>query len=119
MLFRAVAAYAKDIKGKIRTQLENLVKEGIRFSGTTDEWTAKNRRYSCVNVHLPGGESVRLGLVRVKGSMPAEVAAEIFRKKLEEYGIEESKMVAGTTDGASGTLFLWIFEQIYLQKKGF
>ena len=77
------------------------MKQGTRISGTTDEWTAKNRRYSCVNAHLPGGESVRLGLVRVVGSMPAEKAADLFRLKLQEYGLEEEKMVAGTTDGAS------------------
>ena len=28
-------------------------------------------------------------------------AAEIFRDKLQEYGLEERRMVAGTTDGAS------------------
>ena len=78
-----------------------LVEQGVRMSGTTDEWTATLRRFSCVNIHIPGGESVRLGLVRVKGSLPAEKAAEDFCQKLNDYGLEEKKMVAGTTDAAS------------------
>ena len=97
-----MAEYAQEVKAKMKKILEDLLKEGIRMSGTTDEWTTANRRFSCVNVHLPGGDSFRLGLIRVKHSMPAERAAEIFREKLLQFGLEEIKMVASTTDGCSG-----------------
>ena len=100
--------------------LKKMEEEGFRFSYTTDEWSSKgNKRYSNINVHLPGGRFHRLGMVRIKESFPAEKAVELFTKTLEEFDLKLENQVGISTDGCSmmqkmGTL-LGIFHQLCLE----
>ena len=95
--------YAEDVRKEIRELLHHKVQVGDRFSVTTDEYTSlKIARHCCVNVHLPGGDHIGLGMIRVTGSLTGERAAEILSHKLEQFGIEDNHvLVANTTDGAS------------------
>lgn len=78
-------------------------KRGERFSLTFDEWTStKNRRYMCINVHERGVQFWSLGLVRVKGSMPAIRCIELLTERLNIFGLDlKQDIVSITTDGAS------------------
>ena len=91
------------VKDKIRARLQKLLEEDCRFSSTTDEYTAKakNRRFSCVNVHLPDGEVIGIGMIRIKGSFGADNAAEMLKDKLQNFGLSEDVVVAVTTDGCT------------------
>ena len=90
------------VKLGIKERLQKLLKNGMRFSVTTDEATKFNRRYAVVNAHLPGGEPVGLGQVRIRGKFDGADAAECVRKKLREYDLDVTcHIVATTTDGAS------------------
>ena len=46
-------------------------------------------------------DAVNLGMVRVKGSMPAERVENLVKKRLHEFGLKMEDIVAATTDGAS------------------
>ena len=82
--------------------LKEKEKEGFRFSYSTDEWSSKAvKRYSCINVHLPGGHAIRLGMVRIKGYFPAEKAVELFSDKLAEFNLEVKNQFGISTDGDS------------------
>ena len=82
--------------------LKDQEKQGTRFSYTTDEWTSTaNKRYCNINVHLPGGYSMRLGMVRIKDTFTSERAAEIFEQQLDDYGLQLENQFGVTTDGAS------------------
>ena len=72
------------------------------FSFTLDEYNSvQNRRYMNINVHVED-RHWNLGSVRTFGSMPAEKAVAVVKKKLDEFGIDlDSDVVAATTDGAS------------------
>ena len=80
---------------------EERIRCGDRFSLTTDEYTKMVKKFANLNIHLPGGETVAIGMIRVRGSLPAERAKEILCDKLHEFGISEDKhLVATTKDGA-------------------
>ena len=54
-----------------------------------------------MNVHVED-RHWNFGLERIIGSMPAEKAVAVVKKKLDEFGIDlDSGVVAATTDGAS------------------
>ena len=97
--------YALEAKNQIKELIKEKTKAGVRFSVTTDEYSSKRvRRYCDINVHFPGGDIISIGMVRVHGSLPAEKAASLLRKKLLEFGLKEGKggnVVAVTTDAAS------------------
>ena len=80
-----------------------MLKKGLRFSVTLDEYTRLGNRKLCnINLHLPDGDFLRIGMVRVRGKCTAEVAKEVLEKKLGEYSIEmEKDVICHTTDGAS------------------
>ena len=117
LFYREVHKYAEDVRKEIRELLHHKVQVGDRFSVTTDEYTSlKIARHCCVNVHLPGGDHIGLGMIRVTGSLTGERAAEILSHKLEQFGIEDNHvLVANTTDGASvmkkmGRILKWIHQ---------
>ena len=68
-----------------------------------DEYTRLGNRKLCnINLHIPDGDFLRIGMVRVRGSATAEVVKDVLTKKLSEYGVEiEKDVIAHTTDGAS------------------
>ena len=86
----------KDVIGR-------MLKDGFRFSVTLDEYTRLGNRKLCnINLHIPDGDFLRIGMVRVRGSATAEVVKDVLTKKLSEYGVEiEKDVIAHTTDGAS------------------
>ena len=91
------------MRAKNKATILERIKKGERFSVTTDEYTSvQNRRFSVVNVHPPTGKPIKLGMVRIHGSLPGMKAASDLKKKLNEYGLKEDHhIVANTTDGAS------------------
>ena len=46
-------------------------------------------------------DPVYLGMVRIKGSMPAERVENLVKERLDEFGLMMKDIVATTTDGAS------------------
>ena len=100
---KAVSKYALEVKNDIRATLKERISQGLRFSISLDEFTAKNhKRYSEFNVHFPEEKPKSIGMVRVHGSLDAEAAADLCEEKLREFGLSTKRhIVAGATDGAS------------------
>ena len=98
-----VVRHAGEIQLRVKAEIKLKRKEGKRFSLTFDEWTSlRNRRYMVVNVHEGEGHHWGLGLVRVKGSMPAEKCIHLLKRKLEAFGLNlDTDIVGICTDGAS------------------
>ena len=70
-------------------------------SVTLDEYTStRSRRYMSINLHYDS-DSVNLGMVRIKGSMPVEIVENLVEERLHEFGLKMEDIVAATTDGAS------------------
>ena len=94
--------YAKTVKIQNKRMIAEMIRNGARFSVTTDEYTSKQvKRFSVVNLHPPTGRPIKLGMIRIHGSLPGEKAATDLKKKVNEYGVkEDSHIVANTTDGA-------------------
>ena len=70
-------------------------------SVTLDEYTStRSRRYMSINLHYDS-DSVNLGMVRIKGSMPVEIVENLVKERLHEFGLKMEDIVAATTDGAS------------------
>ena len=98
---KEITKYAEEIKATIKRILKEKEEEGQRFSFTTDEWTKSVRRFCNINVHFKGGDFMRIGMVRVRGSLTSERAAELFRNKLAEFDLNEDKHIGLTSDAAS------------------
>ena len=94
--------YAKGVKAKNKATILEKIKKGERFSVTTDEYTSLQvKRFSAVNLHPSTGRPIKLGMMRIYGSLPGKKAASELKKKLNEYGIKEDlHIIANTTDGA-------------------
>lgn len=83
-------------------EIRALKQKGVRFSGTTDEWTsAANKRYSNANIHASDGIAINLGLIRIPKHGTAEILKALWVEKLAEFNLCEDDMVAATTDGAT------------------
>ena len=54
-----------------------------------------------LNLHNDFSNLVNLGMIRIKGSMPAERAQNMARERLHEFGLDMKNIAAFTTDGAS------------------
>lgn len=100
---KIVVSHGNQIRTQTITELESLKNDGARFSVSFDEWTStRNRRYMNVNVHADGKKYWNLGLIRVKGTMPAESCVRLLAKKLAMFGLSlETDIVCIVTDGAS------------------
>ena len=46
-------------------------------------------------------DPVNLGMVRIKGSMPAERVENLVKERLHEFGLKMEDIIAATIDGAS------------------
>ena len=53
-----------------------------------------------LNLHYDS-DPVNLGMVRIKGSMPAKRVGNLVKRKLHEFGLKMEDIVAATTDGAN------------------
>ena len=97
-----VVNYGKKIQLQYKAEMQCLKTEGKRFSLTFDEWTSiRNRRYLNVTAHIKG-KFWNLGLVRIRGSLPAESCIKLLEERLEIYGLNlHEDVIFITTDGAS------------------
>lgn len=69
---KLVRNYAIEVKKANIEVISKALKQGFQFSVTMDEWTRLgNRKLSNINLHLPDGDFLHIGLVRVRGKMPA------------------------------------------------
>lgn len=67
--------------------IKQCKKSGERFSLTFDEWTSSsNKRFMNINVHT-NKKLWNLGMIRIKGSMTAEVCVKVLSSRLEQHGI--------------------------------
>ena len=99
---KEVHNFAVEVKAEIKEDLHKKVQMGVRFSVTTDEYTSlKIDRHCCVNIHESDGKHTAIGMIKVKGTFSAEKAAEILTDKIGEFDIQDSHLIANTTDGAS------------------
>lgn len=98
-----IMAHGDSIRKQTIAELASMKKNGTRFSVTFDEWTSlQNRRYMNVNVHAGGEKFWNLGLIRVKGSMPATQCIKLLKEKLSMFGLNlDNDIVCIVTDGAS------------------
>jgi hypothetical protein len=98
----AVFTFANKIEEELKEDLACRILKGERFSMSLDEYTSPmNRRYMCLNLH-DGKKAISLGMIRVKGSMPAETGLELVDLRLQKYGLTRKRHIVGaTTDGAS------------------
>ena len=99
----AVKRFARKVKIEVQEWINKQKENGDRFSVTTDEWTDMNvRRFACVNVHLPGGDTKAIGMIRVEDTLDAKRAAQLLSDKLKEFALNiDHDIVSTTTDGAS------------------
>lgn len=104
---KLVVDYSNKIKHSIITEIAHKKNPefgvGERYSLSFDEWTSlRNRRYLNINLHAQNCQFWNLGLVRVKGSMPADKSIWLLEQKLAVYGLNLRKDIVGImTDGAS------------------
>lgn len=90
---------AKDLTKK---EIEKRVAGGECMSLTLDEWTSiNNKRYININVHCFDGTMYNLGLIRARGSLPADKIREAVSTVTTDFGVPERHIVAATTDGAA------------------
>ena len=86
----------------MKTEIKKLLSKGLKFGLTTDEYTSiRNNRY--ININLHRGEDIKnLGMIRIHGSMPADVAVGKVCNILKEFDIEvDNHISACVTVGAS------------------
>ena len=98
--------FYRTAKKEVIETLQAEKQNGERFSLTLDEYTGKNRRFMCVNVHKRGGTRWCLGLIRVWGSQTAHTLKRLIEMRLQDFQIGWDDVIAVTTDGASVMLKL-------------
>ena len=93
--------FFQTLKSDIKKMIEIKKGAGKFCSVTLDEYTStRSRRYMNLNQHYDS-DPLNLGMVRIKGSMPAERAENLVKERLHEFGLKMEYIVAAATDGAS------------------
>ena len=96
-----IISFSQTLKSDIKKMIEIKKVAGKFCSVTLDEYTrTRSRRYMNSNLHYDS-DPVNLGLVRIKGFMPAERVKNLVKERLHEFGLKMEDIVAATTDGAS------------------
>lgn len=96
-----VMKFGNDARNEIKIEIVSRTREGARFSLTLDEWTSiRNHRFMNINVHTVN-KFWNLGLARMEGYFPADKCLDLVGKKLHEFGLNLTNIVAITTDGAA------------------
>lgn len=102
---RIVLELHDNTKNALIRLLKEMKSQNKRFTMTFDEWTStRNKRYMNINIHSKDLEPVyykNLGLVRIEGSMPADVGTQLLQQHLNNFGLSLEDIIAFTTDGAS------------------
>ena len=90
------------VKAIVKNEIAVLKRNSKRFTITLDESTSiRNRRYLNINLHCKD-QFYSLGMIRILGSMPAEKAIELVRKRLLEYDLDlNTDIICAMSDGAS------------------
>ena len=92
-----ILKFCHDVKRKVLLKL----KSSKYISICCDEWTScANTRYLNVFAHTEA-ESFNLGLIQIKGSASAPNIHYLTMKKLDEFEIDECKVISFCTDGAA------------------
>ena len=94
-----IISFSQTLKSDIKKMIE--IKKGAEkfCSVTLDEYTStRSRRYMNLNLHYDS-DPLNLGMVRIKGSTPAERVENLVKERLHEFGLKMEDIV--TTDGAS------------------
>lgn len=100
-VMKLIHDYYEIAKQQTVQQIQDKLAELHFLSITLDEWTSSgNRKYLNVNVHFGDGAFFNLGLVRVKGSFPAEKILEAVDQHLECFAIRDRNVAAATSDAA-------------------
>ena len=77
-----VVNYSKRIREQENLAIKKLKEQGCKFNLTFDELTSnRNRRYMNLILHGKESQFWNLGLIRMKGKMPAENCLELVEKK--------------------------------------
>ena len=99
---KMVVDHANLKKNEMIERLAIMKEAGSRFSISLDEYTStRNRKYLNINLHSKT-KLFCLGLVRVKGSLPAEALDELVKNHLEKFKIDMfNDLVSSTSDGAA------------------
>jgi len=94
---------------KMRTRMVEVMRGKMKtidhYSATLDSWTSPAcRPYITVTLHGATAafkmESFMLGLVPVKASETAALIAQVVEDEIHEWGIDRSKIIGLTSDGA-------------------
>jgi hypothetical protein len=76
-VIKLVKKFYDKVKQETIDKIQELKDEGKKFSMTLDEWTSlRNVRFLNINIHYAIEDETRyinLGMVRIKGSCPAEI----------------------------------------------
>ncbi|XP_030578053.1 zinc finger BED domain-containing protein 4-like [Archocentrus centrarchus] len=99
---KQVRVFANEEKIKLAEMFQDMVKKGLRFSLTIDEYTSsQHKRYMSINVH--GAQTYwNLGVIHVRGTMPAEKVKALVDDQLQCFKLDMNQhIVCCTTDGAS------------------
>jgi flagellar hook-associated protein FlgK len=72
-----IVNFADDIKNTIRNKIDEMKKNGTKFSASLDEWTSRsNRRFLNINLHFAATttstDHINLGMIEMDGKCPAE-----------------------------------------------
>ena len=104
----------------IKRILTNLVKEGTKFSATTDIWTCGIQKvaYMAVTIHWIDStweiNSLLIGFEHIQGIHNGENIAHVFVKVLKEFGLENS-LLSVTLDNAGNNGTFISFLRVLLQ----
>ena len=96
-----IISFSQTVKSDIKKMIAIKKGAGKFCSVTLDEYTStRSRRYMNLNLHYDSNP-LNLGMVRIKGSIPAERVENLLKERLHEFGLKIENIVAATTDGAS------------------
>ena len=85
------------LKSDIKKMIEIKKGAGKFCSVILDEYT-RSRRYINLNQDYDS-DPFNLGMVRIKGSMPAERVENLVKERLHQFGLKMEDIAAATTDG--------------------
>ena len=110
----------REMGDSIKKILNNLAKEGTKFSSTTDIWTCGVQKiaYMAVTIHWIDStwelNSLLIGFEHIEGIHNGENIANVFVKVLKEFGLENS-LLSVTLDNAGNNGTFISFLRVLLQ----
>ena len=95
-----ITTFSQKLKSDTKKMIEIKKGAGKLCSVTLDKSTSTSRRYMNLNLHHDS-DLINLGMIRIKGFMPAENIKNLRKERLHEFGLKMEDIVAATKDGAS------------------